>query len=64
VVDAPYIPDLARPSYLFSPHDDLSSFLTRYSLAGGSHHLALSYGHWINTVEKIAVLLEIECAVV
>jgi L-arabinose isomerase len=64
VVDEPYMPELARPSYLFSPQEDLSSFLTRYSLAGGSHHLALSYGHWTTTVEKIAALLGIECAVV
>ena len=62
VLDHPYIPDLARPHYKFGPHGDLSDFLTRYSLEGGSHHLALAYGHWAGTVEKVAALLGIPCA--
>ncbi len=62
VLDFPYVSDLGRPHYKFQPNGDLSDFLTRFSLEGGSHHQALSYGHWASTVEKIARLLEIDCA--
>lgn len=61
VLDFPYLPDLARPHYKFSPNGDLSDFLTRYSLAGGSHHQALAFGHWGDTLEKVACLLGIPC---
>jgi L-arabinose isomerase len=62
VLDFPYLADLARPHYKFSPNGDLSDFLTRYSLAGGSHHQALAYGHWGNTLEHTARLLGIPFA--
>ena len=62
VVDFPYTADMGRPHYKFRPQGDLSDFLTRFSLAGGSHHQALAYGCWAGAVEKIAVLLGIECA--
>jgi len=61
VVDFPYIPDLARPHYKFRPDDDLADFLTRFSMAGGSHHQALAYGRWAGTVEKVAALSGISC---
>jgi L-arabinose isomerase len=64
VLDFPYIKDMARPSYKFSPNGKLEDFLTRYSLAGGSHHQALAYGCWARTMEKVAALLGIECAIV
>ena len=60
VVDFPYLQDLARPHYKFRPQGDLSDFLTRYSQAGGSHHLALAYGDWTSTIEKVARLSGIE----
>jgi L-arabinose isomerase len=62
IVDFPYIADLARPHYKFRPEGDLSDFLTRFSLEGGSHYQALAYGYWAGTVEKAATLLGIECA--
>jgi len=62
VVDFPYISDLGRPHYKFRSDGDLSDFLTRFSLAGGSHHQALAYGRWAGTVQKVAALLGIECA--
>lgn len=63
VVDFPYVADLGRPHYKFRPEspDGLSGFLNRFSLAGGSHHQALAYGHWAATLEKIATLLGIPC---
>jgi L-arabinose isomerase len=62
VLDFPYIADLGRPHYKFSPDGDLSDFLTRFSLEGGSHHQAMAYGRWAGTVEKVAALLGVECA--
>jgi L-arabinose isomerase len=62
VVDFPYLPDLGRPHYKFAPAAPLGEFLTRYSEAGGSHHLALAYGHWAGTVQKLAALLGVEYA--
>ncbi|HEY53150.1 MAG TPA: arabinose isomerase, partial [Caldilineae bacterium] len=56
VVDFPYVADMGRPHYKFRPQGDLSDFLTRFSLAGGSHHQAMAYGCWAGAVEKIAAL--------
>ena len=64
IVDFPYMPDLERPHYKFRPEYDLSDFLTRFSLEGGSHHQALAYGRWAGTLEKVATLLGIDCVVV
>jgi L-arabinose isomerase len=62
VMDFPYVADLGRPHYKFRPDgaDGLYGFLTRFSLAGGSHHQALAYGHWGSTLEKVASLLGVE----
>jgi L-arabinose isomerase len=62
VLDFPYLPDLARPHYKFQPDGDLCDFLTRFSAEGGSHHQALAYGRWANTVEKIAAIMGIAYA--
>jgi L-arabinose isomerase len=62
VVDFPYISDLGRPHYKFKPNRDLCDFLTRFSMEGGSHHQAMSYGRWADTVERVATLLGIEYA--
>ena len=62
IADQPYIADLGRPHGKFTPDIDLGDFLTRFSLSGGSHHQALAYGRWADTVIKIATLLGIECA--
>jgi L-arabinose isomerase len=64
IVDFPYITDVGRPHYKFRPESDLSDFLTRFSLEGGSHHQALAYGRWAGTVAKAATLLGIDCVVV
>lgn len=60
LLDFKYIPDMARPHHKFRPEGDLSDFLTRFSLVGGSHHQALAYGRWASTLEKVAQLLGIE----
>jgi len=64
VVDFGYIPDLGRPHFKFRPSSDLSHFLTRFSEEGGSHHQAMAYGRWADKLEKIAVLLGVEYALI
>ena len=64
VVDFRYLPDLGRPHFKFRPDGDLCDFLTSFSQEGGSHHQALAYGHWASTLERLAILLGIDCAVV
>jgi L-arabinose isomerase len=61
VVDQPYIADLNRPHYKFRPCGELCEFLTRFSMAGGSHHQAMAYGRWAGALEKVAALLGIAC---
>lgn len=62
VLDFAYIADLRRPHFKFRPYSasGLGSFLTRFSQAGGSHHHALAYGRWADTLEKLAALLAID----
>jgi L-arabinose isomerase len=62
VMDFPYVIDLGRPHYKFRPQspDGLPGFLNRFSLAGGSHHQALAYGHWASTLQKLVDLLGVE----
>jgi L-arabinose isomerase len=61
VVDFPYLPDLGRPHYKFRPDGDLRAFLTRFSMEGASHHQALAYGRWADTVQGVATLLGVGC---
>ena len=62
VVDFPYLADLGRPHYKFRPDGDLFDVLTRFSMEGGSHHQAMAYGRWADTLSKIAALLGIAYA--
>lgn len=64
VVDFPYVSALRVPHFKFRPQGDLRDFLNRFSRAGGSHHQALIYGHWADTIQKLATLLGAECVCV
>ncbi len=64
VLDYPPIPVINKPNYKFAPDGDLGEFLTKFSMEGASHHQALAYGRLGNTIEKIARLMGIECAVI
>jgi len=64
VVDFPPIKALSTPHYKFAPRGNLGDFLTRFSMEGGSHHQALAYGKLSEVIEKVAVLLNIECSVI
>ncbi len=51
---SPLYPALAAPHYKFKPPQPLPEFLTAYSEAGGSHHLALCRGHVASQIERFA----------
>ena len=51
---------LQSPQGYFKPNKDLSQFLTEYSMWGGSHHLAVSYGDSAGKIAKLAALCGVE----
>lgn len=63
VVDFPVLEDYHTPNFKFRPAMPSCEFLTQYSLAGGSHHVALSYGRYAATIEKIGMLTGIDCEI-
>jgi len=54
IASSPLYPALNAPHYKFKPHQPLADFLTAYSEAGGSHHLALCRGHAAFPIERLA----------
>lgn len=64
IVDTPPYPNLQSPYSKFKPNGALEEFLRDYSLAGGTHHLGIVFGHRAQDFRKLADLLEIECVVV
>ncbi|HGJ66131.1 TPA: hypothetical protein ENS27_12220 [bacterium] len=64
IVDFPPIPSINKPNFKFAPDGDLSEFLTKFSMEGGSHHQALVYGRMAGTIKKIGDILGIDYAIV
>jgi len=62
IANFPFVPTFDVPHYKFKPDKPLESFLTRYSMEGGSHHLAIMFGHRRDLVAKVGDLLGIEFA--
>lgn len=56
------VPGILSPHFRLSPHypGGVSEFLTRYSLEGGSHHLALGYGDHRDALRSAARAMGIE----
>jgi L-arabinose isomerase len=61
VVDTPPYPNLDSPYFKFKPASALPEFLREYSLAGGTHHLAIVFGRRAAEFRKLADLSGIEC---
>lgn len=64
VLDTPSHPHLVSPYFRFKPDRPLEEFLRDYSLAAGTHHLAVVFGRRAEHFRKLASLLGIECVVV
>lgn len=52
--------DIDMPYFHFKPDIPLRDFLIEYGLAGGTHHIALTYGDRREEIKKLAELLQIE----
>lgn len=61
IASSPLYPALNAPNYKFKPHQPLPDFLTAYSEAGGSHHLALCRRHAALLIERLAYAIGVEC---
>jgi len=56
------VPDIRSPHFLFRPRcaAGVSEFLTRYSVEGGSHHLALGYGDHRESLRAAARVMGVD----
>ncbi len=59
IIDAPEQPNLKVPYSRIRFNCDIDSFVKRYSRAGGTHHLALSYGDLVGDMEILSNLCQI-----
>ncbi len=60
VIDSVPFPNLTQVHNRFKFPIPVKEFISRYSLLGGSHHLALAYGSWKRMLSKLAQLLNIQ----
>jgi len=60
VLDSPCIEDIGSPNFKWRPNCSLEEFLDKYSMAGGTHHLALSYGKLANVIKILGSFLKVE----
>lgn len=54
IVDMAPLPKLDIPHWVVELDEPVGEFLTRYSMAGGTHHLATVPGHQADAVRKLA----------
>jgi L-arabinose isomerase len=64
ILDTLAYENLQSPYAKFKPQTPLEEFLRDYSLAGGTHHLGLVFGHREQDFRRLARLLGTECVVV
>jgi len=55
-----YLKNIDVPHFKIRPHLQLEKFLTYYSYAGGTHHLAMTYGDITDKLEEKSVQLGID----
>ena len=60
IVDEPPIPRLTVVHGKFRPAQPLQNFLAAWSMAGGSHHQGMAYGHLTGAISKLAQFMGIE----
>lgn len=64
IIKAPDHPNLRSPYTRISFGEDMSSFLERYSRAGGTHHLVLAHGDILEEIEMLANICHISCKII
>lgn len=63
IFDSPPLEKFDIPHWFIQPDEDVSIFLNRYSMAGGTHHLVAVPGHCAATIKKLAVLQNFDCII-
>ncbi|MBN1292784.1 MAG: hypothetical protein JXB48_13165 [Candidatus Latescibacteria bacterium] len=53
--------DVDMPYFHFKPDLALADFLTSYGLAGGTHHIAMTYGNRLRELDQLSEMLRIQC---
>lgn len=61
IVDRPPFEDFDIPHWVVRLDEPVGDFLTRYSLAGGTHHLSAVPGRRASRIQKLAALQEWKC---
>jgi L-arabinose isomerase len=61
IMDMPPFRNFDIPHWVVKLDEPAGDFLTRYSLAGGGHHLATAPGKYASAVRKLAILQGWKC---
>lgn len=64
VSDFPSLARLATPNFKIELNRPIGEFLNHWSRERASHHVALSYGHVADKIEKVAEIMGVEYALV
>lgn len=64
VVDRPPLKKIDSPHFFIDVKKKIADFLQSYSLEGGTHHLAMSYGDQRNILRYVAKIMGFEFAIV
>jgi len=62
VIDKPPLKEIDSPHFFIKPSNRIENFLTRYSLEGGTHHLALAYGDQRQKIKMASEILQLPLA--
>ncbi len=61
VLDRPPLKKIDSPHFFIKVNGTVSEFLTKYSMEGGTHHLAMCYGDQRRAIKMVAKIMNIEC---
>ena len=63
IFDMQPLKNFSKPNWFIKTGEDVGTFLTRYSMAGGHHHMVAVPGHCANKIRKLAVLQNFNCII-
>lgn len=63
IYDSEPLKNFSKPHWFIKPGEDVGQFLTRYSMAGGPHHIIAVPGHCGGKIKKLAVFQNFDCKI-
>ena len=63
IYDMPPLDNFDIPHWFIKPDEEAGKFLTRYSMAGGTHHMVSVPEHCADMIAKLAVLQNFDCII-